>query len=215
MKKVLIAIPSMGSWYSRTGLCVVNMTTRTLVDSITKQGADIDLALHIQDNSVIPASRNNCVQKAQEYKVDYILFIDSDMVFPPEALQEMIAHDVDIVALNYTTRGSVIKPTAQNFDYMAVESRHAKTRLEEVMLAATGFMLIKMEVFEKLQKPYFNFAANNHNEIVGEDYFFCYSARAAGYKIFVDHELSLCVRHLGLRGYGHADIGYNAKKSLE
>ncbi len=57
-------------------------------------------------------------------------------------------------------------------------------------------MLIRTSVFNALQKPYFNLAAEG-DQLRGEDYYFCEKARAAGFEIWCDGDLSTQIGHIG------------------
>ena len=65
-------------------------------------------------------------------------------------------------------------------------------------------MLTRMSVFDRLAKPWFQMPVFGE-EVGGEDYFFCDAARAAGYKIWMDTDLSLMLAHWGEVGYRWAD----------
>jgi hypothetical protein len=61
---------------------------------------------------------------------------------------------------------------------------------------ATGFLLIKTDVFKKLKHPYFFWESGKDGEVtVGEDFWFCKKAKKAGYELWVD--LLVEVKHIG------------------
>ena len=69
-------------------------------------------------------------------------------------------------------------------------------KLFEVLAIGTGVALIKMEVFETIEKPWFKF--NIHDEgymIEGEDAWFCAQARKKRFRIWCDG--SLKIGHIG------------------
>jgi len=55
-------------------------------------------------SSIIAIARNNGVARAQELGADFLLFLDSDMVFPRSTLLRLIAHGRDIVGATYLRR---------------------------------------------------------------------------------------------------------------
>jgi hypothetical protein len=57
-------------------------------------------------------------------------------------------------------------------------------------------MLIRMSVFDRLPKPWFNLVAVG-DQLRGEDYHFCESARAAGIEVWCDGDLSAELGHIG------------------
>ena len=68
----------------------------------------------------------------------------------------------------------------------------------------TGCLLIRTHVFEKLSKPWFNTIAAG-DSLLGEDYFFCHNAIAAGMEIWCDGDLSRELGHIGQKIYQLGD----------
>ena len=65
-----------------------------------------------------------------------------------------------------------------------------------------GVMMVKREVFEKVEQPWFAIPySTTGGHYIGEDVFFCRKAREAGYEILVDHALSQEVKHIGTFEY--------------
>ena len=61
-----------------------------------------------------------------------------------------------------------------------------------------GVMLVDVDVFRAIGKPYFALGYNKTtDDYAGEDAFFCERARVAGYRVQVDHDLSAHVEHCG------------------
>jgi hypothetical protein len=131
------------------------------------------------------------------------------MRFPKDALEILLSRDLPIVGVNATTRRFPVKPTALDIDpetndLVKVDSK-GKTGLEQVMGVGFGMVLIKKEVFEAAQKPWFWFEQTDKGGIIGEDIYFCAKAFDAGYKTVIDHDLSMHIRHIGTYEYGWDD----------
>lgn len=122
------------------------------------------------------------------------MFLDSDMVFPPSTIKTLLSHDKDIVAATYCQREGPSYPMGCTVD----DKPLPLTGLVEAGRLPTGCMLIKMNVFEKMQKPYFRWAfRDNNSRIIGEDVEFCDRAREMGFSIWCDMDLSKNVGHIG------------------
>jgi hypothetical protein len=159
----------------------------------------------IQGN-VLVHQRNECIQKMDG---DWILFIDSDMVFQPDAVKKLIEtqqkFDLDMVGGLCFQRMAPYQPTMY---VMAANAEHGYTFIEDwpedaaVEVDATGmaFSLIHKRVFDMILRkntgegfpdldhrmgvrppPFFRWEGE-----YGEDFLFCREAKAAGAKIFVD-----------------------------
>lgn len=166
--------------------------------------AGIKLALTNQKGSVLPKNRNMLVETARELGCSHLLQIDSDLTFPPNALHRLILHNQAIVGCTYARR-------SQPHDNLAVplnkQPVHNASGLTAVDRLPTGFLLVRMDVFDKIRQPWFRFPTIEATEalpagrIDGEDYYFCDGARDAGYVVYLDVELSFEVTHWGEAGW--------------
>jgi hypothetical protein len=144
-------------------------------------------------SSLIPVGRNQCAGAAHIMKATHLLFLDTDMIFPADALERLLARDKDIVGATYSKRMPPFHPLT-----VSAEGEHVQisSGLRQVQLLPTGCMLIRMSVFDALPKPYFNLVAEG-DQLRGEDYYFCELARAAGFQIWCDGDLSAQMGHIG------------------
>ena len=56
----------------------------------------------------------------------------------------------------------------------------------EVTATGTGCLMIKTDVFDQLDYPWFEFTKTEENNPVGEDINFCYNVKKIGYTVYVD-----------------------------
>lgn len=130
----------------------------------------------------------------------HILWLDADMVLPPDTALRLLAHDVDVVAANYMTRVPPSRPTARR-DGQRVSSSDA-TGLEAVDHVGMGAFLMKTSVLATLPSPRFWYSTPTETE----DVYFCRLLRAAGHAIYVDHDLSREVGHVGHHTYRESRV---------
>jgi len=125
-----------------------------------------------------------------EIDYDYIMWIDSDIIFQPEDFAKLLERDLEIVAGLYNA-------TDGNFACRVVDDAEGATKqvIEpvEAEWVGMGFMLIKRGVLEMIEPPWFQTTVVD-GQFVTEDIYFCMMARKAGFKIYVDPEVT--VRHL-------------------
>lgn len=164
--------------------------TYDLVQLIKK---DPDNVFLISFGTIIGNNRTLLVDQARMQLVSHILFIDSDMRFPANTIERLVAHDKDIVAANCKQRTQDQWTARVNGEFI---SSVGKEGIEKVDTVGFGVMLIKLEVFLKIEKPYF---ANPYDgvKLIGEDVFFCEMAHRKDIDIFIDHDLSQDVKHIG------------------
>jgi hypothetical protein len=146
-------------------------------------------------SSIVAEARNNGVEEARDSGAEYLLFLDSDMVFPLTLLHRLLLHRKDIVGAIYTRRQP---PYSLLGKTLASQPNPDASGLVEMARLPTGCMLIRMTVFDALSKPYFYFGINpDQGTLLGEDYAFCDAARAAGFHIWADLNLSQDIGHIG------------------
>ena len=146
-------------------------------------------------SSIVAAARNDGVRRAREFGCNHILFLDSDMTFPRTTLHRLLLHGEAIVGATYVKR---VAPFALLGAALEAQPTVDGRGLTEMRRIPTGCLLIRMSVFDALAKPYFCYLTDEAGgEIVGEDYVFCDRARAAGFRIWCDANLSLEIAHLG------------------
>jgi hypothetical protein len=168
---------------------------------------DDRVMLYTSHGTLIASQRMELARQALEEKADYLLWLDSDMRFPKETIGHLILRDKPIVAANYATRRMPVKPVAMmdgggKIDrvYTGPESQG----LEPVDYVGMGVMMVKREVFEKIEAPWFAIPYSTiGNHYIGEDVFFCRKAKEAGYEVLLDHDLSQHVKHIGTFEYSH------------
>lgn len=118
--------------------------------------------------------RNIIVNRFLETDYQWLLMVDSDIV-PPNNVLGMIDNDVPVCAAYARTmsNGELI-PVGMTKDDVGYhhDFKHSELGLHKVDAVGTGCILIKREVFERLDKPYFKFMYQDGLLINGEDFDF-------------------------------------------
>lgn len=138
--------------------------------------------------------------------LDAILLLDLDMVHPPDLLERLRAHNVDMVSAHYfrrhvnPMRSVVTVITDDNTWPYPPLITIPDDGLHEIACTGFGCALIKREAVEAVMSmlppgsPPFSLGpmpeeANNNNQPFGSDYNFFMRARKAGYKLWLDASL--------------------------
>jgi GT2 family glycosyltransferase len=185
LPRVAIAVPSGDMVHADFALAYAELCMAS---------AGLQLQLIAVKSSIVAQARNNGVEIAQKFGADFILFLDSDMIFPPTVLFRLLLHRKDIVGATYTKR---VAPFEILGTQLAAQPAVPSGELLEMQRIPTGCLLISMGVFDKLSKPYFRFETDADAAIVGEDYVFCDRAREAGFRIWCDAAMSREIGHIG------------------
>ena len=181
-----------------------------------KPGVISGLGLGCQVGTYVHRARQMLAQAALTAEADYLLFIDSDMRFPPDALIQLLVHQRPMVGVNYVARMYpprfiAVKTVADIEDSeqkgVLLETLPDSTGLEAVEAVGFGMVLIRRDVFEALPKPrehgpwWWYQWMPAHGAQIGEDVYFCRLVRTAGFEIMVDHDLSKQIKHVGQEQY--------------
>lgn len=178
---------------------------------MTKYGDLVTLNHH--GGTILSEARQKAAKELIEHGCDWIMFVDSDMGFPKDTIQRMLAHDVDVVAANCSKRRRPIGPTARRKSHWTGDESEAvfpdpEVRgLERVETVGTGMMMIKSEVFARIEWPWFSQPwVEEAQKWVGEDVFFCGRLHEADIPLFIDHDLSWQIDHVGTYNYSMKDV---------
>lgn len=203
--RVLICTPAGDTMFSLTALhwAALFATTR-------EYGIEAEPSMNM--GSILPNNRSNLAQLAissqpNGWTADAMFMIDSDMTFPPLSLVGLWQHgdDKDIIGATYQQRREGGETHGFELDGSRIDVSHGGPP-REVATLPTGFMLVRRRVLEALKRegdlPFFRFPferGNNHSS--GEDYDLCARARALGFRVWLDPELSLALGHIGITIY--------------
>lgn len=180
--KILIAIPCMDQ---------VPAYFMQSLATLRKVG---ECSVATQIGSLIYTSRNKLAERAIQMEADYVLWLDSDMVFQPDLLERMMDRlqkdNLDILTGLYFRRVRPFTPVLFNKLEMVgnvcnwSEFHELPDEPFEVGGCGFGCVLMNTGVFLDVQGKFGNMFGPIGN--TGEDLAFCWRARECGYKIICD-----------------------------
>ena len=167
----------------------------------------------LSNESLISRGRNTLTARFLYNKEStHLMFIDSDIGWEAWHLLVLLNRDVDVIGGLYPMKSMPVKWCVNGFEGAETGPDH----LQEVTKTGTGFLLIKREVFEKLNahpavrpfvndiglpaelnphmKTYFDTAVRE-GRYYSEDWTFCENWRDLGGKVWVDKRILL--KHTG------------------
>jgi hypothetical protein len=133
----------------------------------------------------------SCLLRQNLGPIDAFLHIDADNSFEPGQIYKLIEHDKPIIGAAYLRRGSdeIVAGSWDRTDKPVQFLPLSTKGLQEVDWVGHGVCLVKREVYENMDFPWYRFdvirSADKAFE-VGEDISFCMAAQKAGFGIFVD-----------------------------
>lgn len=201
-RKLFVGIPAYDS--------KLNIKTAFALAQLMPKALQLGIGVYLSDLSncsIITMARNSLVNEFLKTDATELLFIDSDVIVTPDAILRLMANSggKDITAGSYPRRAKDKKFFADLYynESGDLEFDGPMMRVERV---GTGFMLIQRHVIEKMiadnpewmyenkdgskMAAIFDFGIRD-GKYVGEDYLFCDRARASGFKVHIDVEISL------------------------
>ena len=135
---------------------------------------------HLPQNLPVDEARTLAAETAIKDRCKYVLFRDYDVLAPPNALNVIMARDVDVIGAPYLSKQKppwplIIKDGAPTWAWKYGDV----VKCDRIGM---GFTLIKTEVFERLPKPWFRTSHCENPEFglnapavqsYTEDIFFC------------------------------------------
>ena len=190
--KLFIAIPSNRGWSAWFG-----DSFSRLVKRLALEGVDFEIDC-LLNSSCLPRARSGSVKLARENNATHLLFLDDDMAFPNIIFTSMIGKKKPVVIANYPTKQSWDqKPTCIGLDGKRISSE-GKTYIEQVKAGGLGIALIELSSLP--EEPLFSMPWNG-NDYLGEDVFFFMRLEEEGIPVYVDHDISNMIAHVGEYGY--------------
>lgn len=173
---------------------------KALVDLIIytqKQGHEVK---YVNEHGGLYDARDRICSRTIRDKYDYMLQIDSDMTFPPDALCRLLDRDLDVVTGVYVGKQEGHKPVL--FTELHKDDENAgpysrKHGLKELMKdevfpivgAGAGFLLVREHILRIMKihlhewfRPY---------DGLGEDVSFCQRCNELGIKIYADQSFRM------------------------
>ena len=180
-------------------------TTNVLSKNKISWGISInyDPVVYFARNRILGASNvNGSNQKPfkGEIKYDYLIWIDSDIVWTGNDVLALLQHNKDIVNGCYIMQDNNHYPIVEHldynnlatngtFDFLTKDQLNSKTSPFCASYAGFGFTAVKYGVFENMEYPWFRPRWVNYgqfSDFTAEDVGFCWIAKDLGYDIWID-----------------------------
>ena len=193
--KVMIGLPTMGSLHT----LLVSIILKWMSDAMNSgsYGLSVYPTMSVQP---VDNARNHIVEEFLKSDCTHLLFVDSDTLPPYNALQKLLLQNKDIISgltpiiEHDENRKNDSNGYYRKLNVVGLNDKFVEPYLGtiEVKGAGSSCILIKREVFEKMQKPYYRFQYQDDNGkyvVIGEDILFTIKAKELGFKIWADTSL--------------------------
>jgi len=144
------------------------------------------LNILVQNAGPIDFMRERLVESAIKQNSDLILFLDTDMDFPPDIINKMVGHfrtyeNIEAVTGIYTWKNPPFMPhvypkLTENGKF-TIGALFPLDKLFDVEGAGLGCAMLKTDLFKKTPQPWFKMELGDKGITMGEDLFFFKKAK--------------------------------------
>lgn len=164
----------------------------------SRPGATLTIYLNMVEGSVIHMAREEIVTRSLEQDATHLLFLDDDMVFESNILDDLMAHRKPIIISNYLLKTENPVFLTVDRDRREICTSKQSTGLQLADSGGFGVSLFETEVFKKTPQPWFlPLYLPEIKKYTTEDVPFFYRTRKAGFDTYVDHDASKKISHIG------------------
>jgi len=195
---VSILVPTRDTVYSHFSYSLGN-----LIKTTTQMG--INAHIFFDASTILINQRERLIEQAIEVKSEWVLWLDSDMMFPSTTLLRLLSHNQDIVGCNYMKRSHPFKSVTfmNTNDWESWVPLQTEDELLTVEATGMGCLLMRTSVFQKIKKPYFEYTYQpSTKDWLGEDFTLFKKLNELGYQLKIDMNLSNEIYHIGTYAYG-------------
>lgn len=195
MYNILIGICSGGTIHAETVTSLIGA-----LETLGDKGVGVSVSCQI--GGYKPHNMNRLVQEAQDHNLTHLMSIDCDMIFPSSGVLRLLDADKDIIGANYNQRAtaqsgegliSTVKMADNKGKLMSMNELPGQ--LFKCWSLGLGFTLMKMSIFDKLEKPYFRDYEDDKGDFHTEDVEFFTKCQKAGFEVWCNPTIKM--GHIG------------------
>lgn len=176
MSKVLVGMPTMGSMDIEAVKSLMQL--------------EFDGSVDIVSESLVYDARDKIAMDALANKVDWVMWLDSDIIYPSNIIRKLMSHNKDMVTGLYYKRTPPYTPCIYKLedDKLKPYLDYPEDKLFKVEAAGFGCMLMKASVIKAVHDK-FGGCFFPVNGVGGEDLSFIRRAKDIGIEVWCDSSI--------------------------
>lgn len=201
--RLVIGIPTAGRVPMAFAYSLATLLSYTAVHKVrTVPEANIDITLQIVESSNWIENREQLVEHALGTDRTHIMWLDDDMSFEPQILETLLGRRQQCVVSNYLIKTEDWRENphfvAVGLDDQRVPVTEHATGIQPIAYSGFGCSVMEVDIFRKVQFPRFLPKANMESrKYTTEDNPFFEKVREVGVPVYLDHDASRMVTHIG------------------
>lgn len=175
-KKILVGMPTMGNMDIEAVKALMQLEFNGSVDIISE--------------SLVYDARDKIAMDALAAKVDYVMWLDSDIIYPADIVTKLMSHNKDMVTGLYYKRTPPYTPCIYKLeeDKLQPYMDYEEDKFFKVEAAGFGCMLMKANVIKAVHDK-FGGCFFPVNGVGGEDLSFIRRAKECGIEVWCDSSI--------------------------
>lgn len=211
MSKVdlVIAIPTAGMVRMSFAYSLCGMVSATAARGMpTRPEAELSICMDIVESSVIHTNREQLVKRAIDSGKTHLMFLDDDMTFEPTVLEIMLGRRQAVVCTNYLIKTAKPEFVAVGLDGSRIPTTERSTGLQPIAYSGFGCSLFEVAVFKRTPQPWFLPKFDPASSTYTTEDNPCYERlREVGATVYLDHDASKLLSHVGSRAWNWKEVG--------
>ena len=189
----------------------------TYTDFLVKMVHSTKFSCHsmLHGGTYLDQNREAIAQTAIDENYDYLLFLDSDMIYRPDILEKLYDRNKSVIGAIYSMRSgkehgpAIYKYVKEKDTFAQYKYWPLNKGIIKVDGIGTGLLLIKVSALKKIPAPRFAYLEcetpdkEGNRRRLGEDLSFCKRCVKNGIKIYAD--TTLWTGHLGEKVWTYKD----------
>lgn len=196
--RLFISVPSCREWKPAFGSSFLGLSANLLQHGVK----DCKLAALLPEiaaqASCLSQARQSALTKAIQGNFTHWLSLDDDMMFPADIIDKMIVHDVPVVTANYRRKNAKqVRGVCMDLDGNEINST-GKRGLQKIGWMGGGMFLADIEKIKHIPAPHFEVIwCPERQDYFDQDNYFSAKLRNYGCEMWLDHDLSQEIIHVG------------------
>ena len=171
--KILVGMPTMGNMDIDAVKCLCQLEHDGVIDIVSE--------------SLVYDARDKIAMDALASEVDYIMWLDSDIIYPPNIIRKLMSRNKDMITGIYHKRTVPFTPCIYKLeeDKLKPYLDYPEDKLFQIEAAGFGCMLMKAKVIKAVHDK-FGGCFFPVNGVGGEDLSFIRRAKDVGIDVWCD-----------------------------
>lgn len=205
--RLFISVASCRGWLPAFGSSFVGLNCNLVSNGLKNHSLKALYPEIAAQASCLSQARQSALSKAIAGNFTHWLSLDDDMQFPADIVDRMLAHEKDVVTANYRRKNPTkVLGVCMGLDGQIIDST-GKSGIEHIGWMGGGCFLADIEKIKHIPRPHFEVTwCEELQDYYDQDNYFSAKLRQHGCELWLDHDLSQTLAHVGDYHYKFPEV---------